>query len=88
MERHLSPPDPRILRLTLPSDARYLSLLRSTVQAILYVEGLPQSEIQKMALAIEQAGEGIIRQAYDEGTNREDSSASRHREKSSGVSFD
>ncbi|MEO8594922.1 MAG: ATP-binding protein [Candidatus Solibacter sp.] len=53
-----------VIRFLVPSDPRYLSVLRAAVEELASVYGLPEQECRAMTLAVDEAMANVIRHAY------------------------
>lgn len=60
---------PFALQLEIPSDARYLSVVRSAVRQLAVVSGFSEQQSDSIILAVDEAMTNIIRHAYSGRTD-------------------
>ena len=53
-----------LVRFLVPSDPRYLAVVRATVGELASVRGLPAEECRRLTLAVDEAVANVIRHAY------------------------
>lgn len=56
---------PSPVTLTIPSDSKYLSLIRSLIRHLLAFYDVPEDIVQKLALCVDEACANIIKHSYE-----------------------